>query len=279
MMRSRMFHRTNLALLTAAGVALAAVCFNVSQASATVLIDSNFNGGSATANTGSLGSWTITGSGTNATITDTGTESAFTNVPGGSSDVIANSSTSTLAGLSSPSLNTSSAIQMSFDFKVQSRLTGNDSVVITSSYATGYNPLIVLEFSAANSGQFTWANGSAFDTTDSSSRSLKPAVGTWYRVSITSSSLTAANPTWGFSATNTAGTTLLSDSGLAFRTTPATNEYGTITFGTNNASPATGSNYLLDNALVQTPEPASLLLFSAAGAGLLLLPRRNRSMA
>ena len=278
MMRSRMFHRTNLALLTAAGVALAAVCFNVSQASATVLIDSNFNGGSATANTGSLGSWTITGSGTNATITDTGTESAFTNVPGGSSDVIANSSTSTLAGLSSPSLNTSSAIQMSFDFNVQSILGGNDSVVITSNNA-GYNPLIVLMFSAANSGQFTWANGSSLSSTDSSSRSLKPAVGTWYRVSITSSSLTAANPTWGFSVSNTAGTTLLSDSGLAFRTTPATNEYGTITFGTNNASPATGSNYLLDNALVQTPEPASLLLFSAAGAGLLLLPRRNRSMA
>ena len=278
MMRCRMFHRTNLALLTAAGVALAAVCFNVSQASATVLIDSNFNGGSATANTGSLGSWSITGSGTNATITDTGAESAFTNVPGGSSDVIANSSTSTLAGLSSPSLNTSSAIQMSFDFNVQSILGGNDSVVITSNNA-GYNPLIVLMFSAANSGQFTWANGSSLSSTDSSSRSLKPAVGTWYRVSITSSSLTAANPTWGFSVTNTAGTTLLSDSGLAFRATPATNEYGTITFGTNNASPATGSNYLLDNALVQTPDPASLLLFSAAGAGILLLPRRNRSMA
>ncbi len=264
--------------LAVAGVAFAAASFNASQASATVLMDSNFNSGSATASTGSLGSWTITGSGTNATITDTGAESAFTNVPGGSSDLIANSSTTTLAQLVSPSLNTSSAIQMSFDFNVQSILGGNDSVVITSNNA-GYNPLIVMLFSAANSGQFTWANGGSLITTDSSSRSLKPVVGTWYRVSITSSSLTAANPTWGFSVTNTAGTTLLSDSGLAFRTTPATNEYGTITVGTDNGSPETGSNYMLDNALVQTPDPASLLLFSAAGAGILLLPRRNRSMA
>ena len=277
MVRSKMSLFPRSAWLAVAGVAFAAASFNASQASASVLIDSNFNT-SATGNSGSLsGAWTITGSDANTYVTNTGAESAFTSTPGGHSDLIYDNSTASNVALVSPHIGTNQSLQLSFDFYVNATSGENDAVIVGAK--TGYYPVMTLLFSSGYpSHDVYWSNGSSLTNINSSSQSFAPVTGSWYHVTMSAQALTLASPTWAFDITNTSGLSLLSASGLAFQNSVAGLSYNNISFGSDNGASTVGNNYLLDNVVAQSPvpEPASLLALAAAGAGILLLPRSKR---
>ena len=267
MVRSKMslFPRSTWVAAASIVVGLGLASALAPEAHATVYLNNNFDSG--------LGAWAVAGTDASATVTDTGAESPFTANAGGKSVAIYDNSTAVTPSFTSPNFNgatgTTNALVMSFDFEVLAYTNQeNDTVQIYSS--TGSLGINMGFYSA--SGLTSYVNGGTRVTLTAAQ---SPALNTWYHMTIVGEALGSGTPTWGYAITDTSNAVLSSASGLGFQH-PMTN-YNTMQFNFNVGTGAPkGGNFLVDNVLVQTPEPASLLMLGTAGAGILLLPRSKR---
>ncbi|MGC8551882.1 MAG: hypothetical protein ACP5O7_03355 [Phycisphaerae bacterium] len=209
-------------------------------------------------------------------VADSGTESAFTNIAGGSSAALTSNNTNTNPTvLDSPTLTgftTSDPIQISFDFDITTaNIANNDTFILNSSRN------IILNFGSApisgtNPGAMIYKDGSSAVTS-----TFTASLNTWYRITLGLSAENATSPTWSINVANTSGSSLYSASGISFTNTLA--PYSSFNYSFNTAANNGGGAFNIDNVLVQSPEPASLLLFGTAGASILLLPRSKRNRA
>ncbi|NNM84930.1 MAG: hypothetical protein HKL96_04120 [Phycisphaerales bacterium] len=242
-------------------------------ARATVYVSNNFDSG--------LGSWTTAGTDANATVTDTGAESPFTANAGGKSVAIYDNSKAVTPSFTSPNFNgatgTTNALVMSFDFEVLAYTDQeNDTVQIKSSTgAVGVNMGFYSAASQTGPGLTSYVNGGTRVTLTASQ---SPALNTWYHMTIVGEALGSGSPTWSYAITDTSNAVLSSASGLGFQHPMANYNSMQYNFNVGTGTPV-GGNFLVDNVLVQTPEPASLLMLGTAGTGILLMPRSKRNRA
>lgn len=226
----------------------------------TVIYQNNFD-------TNTTGVALVAGSGN--TAANTGTESTFTqNSPGASLHLVDNSTASNPSATVTFAVaagEASTPLVISFDYLKASTVQGENSGVFIGGPESVRGVNLILSNGGAGNIQYN-----AGGTTQWVDTGTQLQGGVWYHVTLTLQPAATNPDSWDLHIVNGDGTQDYTLANLAFQN--QLSAFTTVQFQSNTAVSGTGSDFSIDNLVIQTVTPTSIPTPAAlpAGAGLLL---------